>query len=193
MTGSDASSPAASRLPIHVVGGDVEALRARLPPAARDRIHRVETAEAHLFPDPDRTPGWVFIGADVDPEVVLGLLRRLGQRPGAWSPVLVAADGTTALPLSPAHEAPLDEVAARTDGPPSQVGAVSFRVAHEDLSRIRHDINNPLTAALAEVQLALMDHEPGSETAEGLQVVENQLRRIRDLAADLVAYRVNRS
>jgi hypothetical protein len=51
-------------------------------------------------------------------------------------------------------------------------------------------VNNPLTAALAEVQLLRMDHPPGTEEGEALAVVEEQLKRIRDMVAELAAYRV---
>lgn len=183
---------APSRLPVHLLGGDPVTLEALLPAPAREQAHRVPLDRVEAFPDPDQPPGWVFIGADVSPDVALALLRRLGRLKGPWSPVLVGEDGTTALPLSPGHEAPLEDAARRTAGTVSEAGAISFRVAHADLSRIRHDINNPLTAALAEVQLALMDHPPGSETAQGLNVVERQIRRIRDLAGDLSAYRTHR-
>lgn len=54
----------------------------------------------------------------------------------------------------------------------------------ELVARVRHDINNPLTSALAETQLLLMDH-PGGEIAESLEQVQEQLRRIRDLTAEL--------
>lgn len=52
----------------------------------------------------------------------------------------------------------------------------------------RHDLNNPLTSALAETQLALMD-EPGGELQEALETVQRQLRRMRDQLRDLSPYR----
>ena len=52
----------------------------------------------------------------------------------------------------------------------------------------RHDLNNPLTSALAETQLALMD-EPGGEIQEALETVQRQLRRMRDLLKELAPYR----
>ena len=44
-------------------------------------------------------------------------------------------------------------------------------------------MNNPLTAAVAEVQILLMDAAENPEAQEGLLVVQEQLRRIRDLVA----------
>ena len=51
-----------------------------------------------------------------------------------------------------------------------------------DVARIRHDLNNPLTSALAEVQLLLFDTED-EEVREALEVIQSQLRRMRDLIA----------
>ena len=60
------------------------------------------------------------------------------------------------------------------------------------VAKARHDINNPLTAGLAETQLVLMD-EPKGDLLESLEVIENQLRRIKDLVAGLARLRVKRS
>jgi signal transduction histidine kinase len=48
--------------------------------------------------------------------------------------------------------------------------------------RVRHDANNPITAALGHVQLLLDDpavQDP--EVRESLQVVESELRRLIDI------------
>ena len=61
-----------------------------------------------------------------------------------------------------------------------------FELRHvlAQVARSRHDINNPLTSAMAETQMALMDaHDPALR--EGLETVEEQLRRIRDLVGAL--------
>ena len=56
------------------------------------------------------------------------------------------------------------------------------------VARARHDLNNPLTSALAETQLALLDaQEPTVRT--GLETIEEQLRRLRDLIQGLRALR----
>jgi signal transduction histidine kinase len=52
--------------------------------------------------------------------------------------------------------------------------------------RVRHDANNPLTAALGHVQLLLDD--PGvtdPEVIESLKVVESELRRLTDILRQL--------
>lgn len=56
------------------------------------------------------------------------------------------------------------------------------------VARARHDLNNPLTSAMAEAQLALMEAQDPA-IREGLEVIEEQLRRIRDLIAALKAVR----
>jgi signal transduction histidine kinase len=54
------------------------------------------------------------------------------------------------------------------------------------IRRIRHDANNPLTAALGHVQLLLTDpvvEDP--EVLESLRVVESELRRLIDILRQL--------
>jgi signal transduction histidine kinase len=72
-----------------------------------------------------------------------------------------------------------------------RVGEVGYRTAlvdmHEALvqvARTGHDVNNALTAALAEVQILLMDLEDEGELREALDIIQEQLRRIRDLVAN---------
>jgi signal transduction histidine kinase len=81
----------------------------------------------------------------------------------------------------------LDDVltAARPDSvaPVLELGVVLRHVA-----RARHDINNPLTSALAETQLLLMDVDEG-ELRESLETIQRQIRRIRDLVAELSVLR----
>jgi signal transduction histidine kinase len=48
--------------------------------------------------------------------------------------------------------------------------------------RIRHDANNPITAALGHVQLLLDDPAvTDEEVKESLRVVESELRRLTDI------------
>ncbi len=52
--------------------------------------------------------------------------------------------------------------------------------------RIRHDANNPLTAALGHVQLLLDDPAvTDPEVIESLKVVESELRRLTDILRQL--------
>jgi signal transduction histidine kinase len=58
--------------------------------------------------------------------------------------------------------------------------------------RIRHDANNPITAALGHVQLLL--EEPVSvnpDVRESLEVVESELRRLIDIMRGLNEVRVD--
>lgn len=52
--------------------------------------------------------------------------------------------------------------------------------------RIRHDANNPITAALGHVQLLLDDPAvQDAEVRESLQVVESELRRLIGIMREL--------
>jgi signal transduction histidine kinase len=95
------------------------------------------------------------------------------------------------LPLSPGTSVTVETLQDRLREEDSRASLLSLRLLVAELARIRHDVNNPLTAALAEVQLLLMDQPGDSEEAESLRVVEAQLKRIRDLVAKLSAYRVS--
>lgn len=56
----------------------------------------------------------------------------------------------------------------------------------ELVRRVRHDANNPLTAALGYVQLLL--DEPAAadpEVQESLKIVESELRRLTDILRQL--------
>lgn len=57
------------------------------------------------------------------------------------------------------------------------------------VARIRHDINNPLTAGMAETQLLLMDHGEDGELGESLATIQRQLKRIQALVQDLAHLR----
>ncbi len=137
-------------------------------------------------------PGWIFIPAWCDPGAVLDLLTWLAERPGPWSPLLVLEReaGLDLVPLSPGFPYSSEQVSGRLERRGKEGPArLSFRLALEEASRVRHDINNPLTAAMAEVQLLLMDLEPDSEVGSAIRLIEDQLRRIRDLVAELPEHR----
>ena len=52
--------------------------------------------------------------------------------------------------------------------------------------RVRHDANNPLTAALGHVQLLLDDPAiTDEEVRESLRIVETELRRLADIIRKL--------
>jgi signal transduction histidine kinase len=52
--------------------------------------------------------------------------------------------------------------------------------------RVRHDANNPLTAALGHVQLLLEDPAvTDPEVVDSLKIVESELRRLTDILRQL--------
>ena len=56
----------------------------------------------------------------------------------------------------------------------------------ELVRRVRHDANNPLTAALGHVQLLLDDPAIRDEEArESLRVIESELRRLTEILRKL--------
>lgn len=183
-------------LPLHLVGPlppAVEELFAPGGPGGR-QVHRVASIDG--FPGEDAVPGWVLLSPELPGDAVLELLKRLGRTKGPWSPLLLLEGGPDEegdhhlLPLSPGIPVAVRQVGQELEEGSSRAALLSLRLFVADLSRIRHDVNNPLTAALAEVQLLLMDQPGGTEEAESLRVVEAQLKRIRDLVAQLSAFRV---
>jgi signal transduction histidine kinase len=109
---------------------------------------------------------------------------------GPWLPVLIQSDsaGTVrALPVSLGWAANPEELARWAQG---DKGADLFELRHvlERVARSRHDLNNPLTSAMAEAQLALLESkEP--EVRAGLETIDQQLKRMRDMIAALKALR----
>ena len=50
------------------------------------------------------------------------------------------------------------------------------------LRKLKHDISNPLSAVLAEIQLLLLrDGSLDEETAQSLREIESLVRRMRDI------------
>lgn len=173
---------ASTAITAHVAPAEhAERVRSRLP----DGLAPFPSGEA-LLRASDVPAGLVLVGPGVPLADAAGLSRELGGRGGSWGVIHLewAEDGgVSACPLSVGHVQSLEDVlnAARPDSPAPllELGVVLRRVA-----RARHDINNPLTSALAETQLLLMDVEDG-ELREGLETIQRQIRRIRDLVADL--------
>lgn len=140
-------------------------------------------------------PGWIFVPAEWAVGRLHRLLIQLADQSGAWSPLLVATDGerVSVLPISPGYREEWNSALERMAAAGTPAALLSFRRCLEELSRIRHDINNPLTAALAETQLMLMESDLEEDRKESLEVVEAQLRRIAALVAELTTLRAPRS
>jgi signal transduction histidine kinase len=100
-----------------------------------------------------------------------------------WVPVLVeAADGElVGIPVAASYRWPVVDISRICRNGDGYLGF------HQVIDRIRvarHDINNPLAAALAETQLLLMDASD-PETRRALEAIQAQLRRIATLVGGL--------
>ena len=170
-------------LPVYFVStGSLDAaLRRAFPHAA------AYSWPEELFPLEDRRPGLVLVGRDDAPsDDILQLVEAAAAAEGPWMVVLVRGKeaGVEAVPFSLGWPTPLEALA--TWAAEGGVGAVlELRAVLKRISRARHDINNPLTSGLAETQLLLMDAPPKGEMREALDTIQTQLRRIRDMVADL--------
>jgi len=136
--------------------------------------------------------GWIIVAEDAPAEMLGSLVRAVICHPMRWC-LFIALNGSERngrsgalrlVPLSVGNPVPAEFVAERLEAAP---GVFSLRHATHEIARIRHDLNNPLTAAMAETQLMRMDSDD-----QGLEVVESQLRRLRDLIAELAQWRLPR-
>lgn len=67
--------------------------------------------------------------------------------------------------------------------PPTDVdSAALLQLALEEVSQLRHELNNHLTSALAEIQILLMDVS-SDELRESYEVILSQLRNMRSVVA----------
>src|SRR5688572_22800794 len=108
----------------------------------------------------------------------------------AWLPVLVEPDavgGLRARPVSIGWPAAPAELARWAKGEMS-ADVLELRHVLERVARGRHDLNNPLTSAMAETQLALLESSQ-PEVRAGLETIDQQLKRMRDMIAALKALR----
>ncbi len=155
----------------------LEHLDSPVVPAELDQLGRDAAAE----------PGVVLL----DPEEVglddlLSLADRLLEGGGGagWRFAAVRPGHPPRVQvLSVGHPEGLAEVAPGLSDLETHPGMLlELRTVLAEVSRARHDVNNPLTSAMAEAQLLLMDVED-PDVREGLEIVQTQLRRIRDLVA----------
>jgi len=132
-----------------------------------------------------RRPGIVLLDAALPGEELVRAVQAIAATPGPWL-ALLTANGS-AVPISLGWPADPAELARWADGA-DDADVFELRHVLARVARARHDLNNPLTSAMAETQLALMDAED-TELRAGLEVIEEQLRRMRDLIAALKAIR----
>lgn len=130
-----------------------------------------------------RDPGVVLLDVEGMPAEELVQATAMLPPPDWVLALFMPGDEPTVRTLSLSPRDDLAAVAARVGEPDAhrEVLLEIHRILAE-VARARHDINNPLTSALAETQILLLDVEE-RETREALDTVQTQLRRIRDLVA----------
>lgn len=131
-----------------------------------------------------REPGVLLLDPSVSSDDVLALAVRAAAAGPQWCVALIrdAGDGTTsAQTVSVGLVDTLDHVAAFVSDPTAHADRLlELRRVLSDAGRLRHDVNNALTVALAETQILLLDpHE--DEVREALEMIQAQLRRIGEM------------
>ena len=149
-----------------------------------DSVRRLESVGA-LGSLHEKEPGLVLVDRDtVDEADLVALADRIAQAAAGW--ILAVIEGDTeptvrTLGFGLANSG--SEIVSFALEPNENRGVLmELRGVLADVARIRHDLNNPLTSALAEVQLLLFDAHD-EEVREALEVIQSQLRRMRDLVA----------
>ena len=156
------------------------------PGSRRDALARALGGRATLLEDlaglsAERAPGLVLI--DPDAADAAGLTELARRRLEGWRVALVASDGEEVRPLTAGARASLEEIVAYAADPAVPPPAfLDLEEVLTEIARLRHDLNNPLTSALAETQLLLLDAGEG-DLKQSLEVVQEQLRRMRDMLA----------
>jgi len=154
---------------------------------------RVFDGATDFLPLAGREPGVVLLPPDALPSADVGavLVACVVEDP-RWVPALVLeeAGGAVVLPLSSGYRYGAADLARFCATGEGEV-VLGLQDVVERVRIARHDINNPLAAALAETQLLLMDVEDG-EVRSSLQTIQEQIRRIRDLLSALKLARPTR-
>lgn len=138
-----------------------------------------------LLPADGRAPGIVVVDPGAWPVAEVARLALALHRSGpGWTVAILTDDDPPALrSLSVGLPHALADVASHAADPGGHPGTLmELRRVLDEVARARHDVNNPLTSALAETQLLLLD-DHGDEVQESLSVIQDQLRRMRDLIA----------
>lgn len=171
-------------LPIYIVA----------PPGARtatlaaedlaDSVRRIESVEALGALDA-LEPGCILVDRDSVSEAdLLTVADRVAGAEAGWTLAVIEGDGEPIVrTLGFGSASSTAEVASFSLAPDENAGVLmELRSVLSEVARVRHDLNNPLTSALAEVQLLLFD-AMDEEVRESLEVIQSQLRRMRDLIA----------
>lgn len=124
---------------------------------------------------------------------LLELARAITRDDRDWLLLRAEDDGdggTGFRPLSAGFAVDAGRIAAAVSGDDEDAGPLFDLLAVlRGVARVRHDINNPLTAGLAETQLLLMDVEEEGELRDSLETIQRQLRRIQELVETLTELR----
>lgn len=140
-------------------------------------------------------------GGGVPWDEVVALGRAVADRGLEWTVLLPEEPGSEAAPggefsFRPiSFGFPVEAVSLEGSLSPGDDETPLFDL-HEILrfaARIRHDINNPLTAGMAETQLLLMDLGEEGEVGESLTTIQRQLKRIQGLVQEMARLRPPRT
>lgn len=169
-------------LPLYLVGPP-GLPRERLAGALGPSVQTRDSVQALLEPELPEPGVVLLLGEGVPSGDVLRAARVLSRRDGEWTICLVQQEdhGAEIRTLSLGWKEDLEGVEAYRRG--EQDRLLELRRLVSRMARTRHDINNPLTSGLAETQLLLMDVED-PELREALELIQRQLRRIRDLVQE---------
>jgi len=171
------------------------------PGPARDRFlssspaitpEVLDSVEAYLQRNWDGH-GILLLGPGLPPGEILTLLEHEAERePPRTSLLVEEREGQwQARPLSLGHPLGIPRLAEIAGDPEGKGPVGDLHWVLRVVAKARHDLNNPLTSGLAEVQLLLMDEHP-AETRDSLATIQEQFRRLRDMVADLSRLRAPR-
>lgn len=156
-----------------------------IPPTVRTlTLTRFESGREFLESGND-SGGVVLLHPALGGADILELLVGLLKLEGPWAPIPLAGSGGGEVlwPLSLGYPLPPSSL-DRDEANGEAAEILQLRTVLTELRTARHDMNNPLTSALAETQLLLIDAEEG-EDREALLQIQTQLRKIRDMVEDL--------
>lgn len=177
---------------IHVVSSDPER-RDRVVKALEPRTATVHDSIASVQGPIEETRCAVVVDSDdrIPLADVLALCREVADRDQEKLVFLAETGdvGVTFRPLSLGFAVNDDEVADVLDPEGETWPPFDLHEILRFVARIRHDINNPLTAGMAETQLLLMDLGEEGEVGESLVTIQRQLKRIQGLVQDLAHLR----
>lgn len=134
----------------------------------------------------------VDVDGGVDSRALLELCREVADGRREWIVLLPEDDGGGGIrfrPFSAGFSMDAGPLSSFLDGEGEEDPPLELHEVLRFVARIRHDINNPLTAGLAETQLLMMDVGDDAEMTESLETIQRQLQRIQRLVKDLTRLR----